>query len=54
MKFESTGLSVKEEKIKTIFSTWLPWLSSSDSDWNDFSFFDLQVALIIPIKLQVN
>ena len=40
------------EKAKNYFSRWQPWQPSWISNQNDFSYFDLLVTPMLPIKLQ--
>ena len=42
------------EEGKKRFSRWPPWRPSSISDQQDFSYFDIQVTLILPTKFGVN
>ena len=41
------------EEAKNRFSRWPPWRPSWISDQHDFSFFDLQVTLMLPTKFGV-
>ena len=50
---ESIGLSVQEKKLK-IDLRWLPWRPSWIFDWQDLTFFDLQVTPVLPRKFGVN
>ena len=47
-KLESTGLSVQEKKRKIDFQ------DGSHGGQNDFSYFDLLVTPMLPIKFQVH
>ena len=42
------------EEAKNRFSRWQLWQPSWITDLNDFSYFDLLVTLILPIKFHEN
>ena len=41
-------------EVQYRFSWWLPWQTSRISNRNNFSYFDLQLTLILPMKFWVN
>ena len=52
--FQVNGPFGSGEKVQNRFSTWRLWRPYWITDWNDFSYFYLQVTPILPIKFGVN
>ena len=53
-KFEVIWPFHSGEEAKIRFSRWMPWWPSWLSNQKDFSYFDLLVTLVRPIKIQDN